>query len=94
MAEKQKEDWNGKSRGGRFGYQFFVYTIKLLGIRCAYCFLAFIVVYFIPFAPKATKAIWHYNRQRRKLGFWASVKEYVAFVFAWVLKLFSDVEVA
>ena len=75
MAEKQKEDWNGKSRGGRFGYQFFVYTIKLLGIRCAYCVLAFIVVYFIPFAPKATKAIWHYNRQRRKLGFWASVKE-------------------
>ncbi len=75
MAEKHKEDWNGKSRGGRFGYQFFVYTIRLLGIRCAYCFLAFIVLYFIPFAPKATKSIWRYNRQKRGLGILASLKE-------------------
>lgn len=72
---KPEKQWNGKSRGGRFGYQFFVYTIRLLGLRCAYIFLAFIVIYFIPFAPKATKAIWKYNRQKRKLGVLASVKE-------------------
>ena len=52
-----------------------MYTIRLLGVRCAYCFLAFIVIYFIPFAPKATKAIWRYNRQRRGLGILASIKE-------------------
>ena len=74
MANSPKQ-WSGKSRGGRFGYQFFVYTIRLLGVRCAYCFLAFIVIYFIPFAPKATKAIWRYNRQRRGLGVLASIKE-------------------
>ena len=74
MSSKAKQ-WSGKSRGGRFGYQFFVYTIRLLGIRCAYCFLALIVVYFIPFAPKATKAIWQYNRQRRHLGILQSLKE-------------------
>lgn len=75
MPEKLDTKWNGKSRGGHFGYKFFVYTIRLLGVRCAYCFMAFIVVYFIPFAPKSTKAIWRYNRNRRKLGFWNSVKE-------------------
>ena len=75
MADKKEKQWSGKSRGGRFGYQFFVYTIRLLGIRCAYCFLAFIAIYFIPFAPKATKAIWHYNRKRRGLGVLASIKE-------------------
>ncbi len=75
MSSSKKRDWNGKSRGGRFGYQFFVYTIRFLGIRCAYIFLAFIVIYFIPFAPKATKAIWKYNRKRRGLGIMASVKE-------------------
>lgn len=75
MANSPDKQWSGKSRGGRFGYQFFVYTIRLLGVRCAYCFLAFIVIYFIPFAPKATKAIWRYNRQRRGLGILASIKE-------------------
>lgn len=72
---KSGKQWNGKSRGGRFGYTFFVYTIRLLGIRCAYCFLAFIVIYFIPFAPKATKSIWQYNRKKRQLGFLRSIKE-------------------
>lgn len=75
MASHSSKQWSGKSRGGRFGYQFFVYTIRLLGVRCAYCFLAFIVVYFIPFAPKATISIWRYNRQRRKLGVLRSIKE-------------------
>lgn len=75
MAKNSDKQWSGKSRGGRFGYQFFVYTIRLLGVRCAYCFLAFIVIYFIPFAPKATRAIWRYNRQQRGLGVFASIKE-------------------
>ena len=75
MASSPTKQWSGKSRGGKFGYQFFVYTIRLLGIRCAYCFLAFIAAYFIPFAPKATRAIWSYNRERRKLGVVASCKE-------------------
>lgn len=75
MADNSAKQWSGKSRGGQFGYRFFVYTIRFLGIRCAYCFLAFIVIYFIPFAPKATKAVWNYNRRRRGLGFLGSLKE-------------------
>lgn len=75
MGKSANAQWNGKSRGGRFGYQFFVYTIRLLGIHSAYAFLAFIVIYFIPFAPKATRAIWRYNRSKRGLNILSSIKE-------------------
>lgn len=73
-AEEQKK-WSGKSRGGRFGYLFFVHTIRLLGLRAAYALLALVAIYFIPFAPKATHAIWLYNRRQRGLGVLRSVVE-------------------
>ena len=41
------------------GNAIFVRTIQLFGVKCAYVLLSFVVIYFIPFAPKATKAIWH-----------------------------------
>lgn len=91
MAKNSAKQWSGKSRGGRFGYQFFVYTIRLLGVRCAYCFLAFIVVYFIPFAPRATAAIWQYNRQRRGLGVWRSIVELYCHYFVFGQTLIDKV---
>ena len=75
MSNNNDRRWNGKSRGGRFGYLFFVYSIKWLGLGFAYGFLSFVVIYFIPFAPKATAAIWKYNRGRRRLGRLKSVIE-------------------
>ena len=68
MHKPVKRKWSGKSRGGKLGYLFFIYTIKLLGIKIAYCFLALVVIHFIPFAPKATNAIWLYNRKRLHYG--------------------------
>ena len=59
---KDKKAWSGKSRGGSFGYRFFIFLICKIGIRAAYAFLSLVVIYFIPFAPKATKSIWRYNR--------------------------------
>lgn len=56
-------NWEGKTRGGQFGYLFFIKLIKYLGINVAYVFLAFVVVYFIPCAPKATGCTWRYARQ-------------------------------
>lgn len=53
--------WNGRSRGGYYGYLFFIYLIKIFGVRLAYIFLVFIVPYFVVFAPKSTSAIWRYN---------------------------------
>lgn len=55
--------WNGKTRGGEWGYLFFIYLIKYLGITSSYAFLRLIVLYFIPFAPKATASTWIYARK-------------------------------
>lgn len=57
--------WKGKTRGGAFGYLFFISLIRYLGIRAAYTFLALVVLYFIPFAPKATRSTWLYARKVR-----------------------------
>ncbi len=54
--------WKGKTRGGTFGYLFFIYLIRYLGITAAYIFLGLVVLYFIPFAPKATRSTWWYAR--------------------------------
>lgn len=68
MRKEHPKGWNGKSRGGGFGYSFFVLLIRHCGLRGAYTFLAFVVIYFIPCAPKATAAVWDYYRQRRGIG--------------------------
>lgn len=62
------ETWKGKTRGGTFGYMFFIYMIRCLGITAAYGFLVLVVLYFIPFAPKATGNTWSYARNRLKYG--------------------------
>ncbi|MEG2318519.1 MAG: acyltransferase [Rikenellaceae bacterium] len=59
--------------GQRLGYRFFKFLICKIGIRAAYLFLSMVVVYFIPFAPKATKAIWHYNRDILNYGILKSI---------------------
>ncbi|NDV64319.1 acyltransferase [Bacteroides sp. 224] len=55
--------WKGKTRGGAFGYLFFIYLIRYAGVTAAYAFLCLVVPYFIPFAPKATASIWFYGRR-------------------------------
>ena len=73
MKGQGKREWTGKSRGGGFGYAFFVFLIRRCGIRCAYVFLAFVAVYFIPCAPRATAAVWDYYRRRHRYGYLRAV---------------------
>jgi predicted LPLAT superfamily acyltransferase len=62
-------EWSGKTRGGAFGYLFFIGLIRMLGVAPAYIFCSlFVVPYFILFAPKATKNIWFYVRKIQKMG--------------------------
>ena len=75
MDNQNKREWKGQSRGGKMGNAIFVRTIQLFGVRCAYVLLSFVVIYFIPFAPKATKAIWSYNRKRLGYGILRSIGE-------------------
>lgn len=68
MANTGARPWSGKSRGGRLGYLFFIFVIRTLGLRCAYLFSSLVVLHFIPFAPRATAAIWDYHRRRHHRG--------------------------
>ncbi len=81
------KQWDGKSRGGRAGYMFFIGILRFLGIPCAYVLLSFVVLYFIPFAPKATRSIWNYNRKIRGLGRLASVRELYMHYFTFGMTL-------
>lgn len=63
--------WDGKTRGNRFGYNFFIFILKNIGLGFAYFFLNFVVTYFVFFAPYSTRQT--YNYYRKILGF-GSVK--------------------
>lgn len=73
MTERENS-WSGKSRGGGFGYRFFIFLIRKAGLGFAYGFLSLVVVYFIPFAPRATAAVWFYNRRVLGRGRWCSLR--------------------
>ena len=55
--------WDGKTRGNRFGYNFFILILKYIGISFAYFFLCFVVTYFVFFAPSSTKYTYRYYRR-------------------------------
>lgn len=59
-------EWKGQSRGGALGHQIFIWLLKNVGLKAAYTLLAFVAVYFIPFAPKGTKSSWFYFRKIHK----------------------------
>ena len=70
---RNNQEWKGRSRGGAFGYNFFIWLIKTLGISAAYAFLSLVVFYFIPFSPKSTRSIWYYARTILNLGVFSSL---------------------
>lgn len=47
MADK----WDGKSKGNKAGYQFFVGTIKFFGLNFTYAFLKLVTFYYYLFSP-------------------------------------------
>jgi predicted LPLAT superfamily acyltransferase len=57
--------WKGKTRGGLWGYKFFILSLRFFGLNFAYFILYFVVVYFALFAPKATRSIYFYFRKVR-----------------------------
>ncbi|MGB1248811.1 MAG: hypothetical protein ACPG4Z_07980 [Chitinophagales bacterium] len=65
MAE---EKWDGKTRGGLAGYKIFVWVLKTFGINISYCLLFFVSMYFVPFAPKASIAIYRFYRKSVKFN--------------------------
>ena len=50
--------------GGRFGFGFFHWLIRLLGVRAAYVWLAFVAPYFVLLRPSARRSASHYLKRR------------------------------
>ncbi len=44
--------WSGKSRGGKFGYAFFIFLLKNTNLRLTYFFIYFVAFYFLIFSDK------------------------------------------
>ena len=59
--------WQGKSKGNKAGYQFFVWVLKNFGVLPAYFLLRFVVLYFFLFSYTSSRQI--YFLYRNKLGF-------------------------
>ena len=59
--------WQGKSKGNKAGYQFFVWVLKNIGVLPAYFLLRFVVLYFFLFSYTSSRQI--YFLYRNKLGF-------------------------
>jgi predicted LPLAT superfamily acyltransferase len=59
--------WQGKSKGNKAGYQFFVWVLKNFGVLPAYFLLKFVVLYFFLFSYKSSRQI--YSLYRNRLGY-------------------------
>jgi predicted LPLAT superfamily acyltransferase len=59
-------EWTGKSKGGKFGYAFFIALLKYTNIRVTYFFIWFVAFYFLLFSDK--KSIRFYFRKIHKYG--------------------------
>ena len=66
--------WKGKTRGGLAGYRFFIFILKYPGIKFAYFFLRFVVLYFVLFVPKARRPIFSYFRNILHFSYLKSVR--------------------
>ncbi len=60
------KSWTGKSKGGKTGYQIFVFLLKYAGLRAAYVLLRFVALYFLLTPRSSTRFSYQYFR---KLGF-------------------------
>lgn len=68
-----KTEWKGKSRGAVIGYKIFIFFLKHFGVSFAYFFLYFVALYYVPFAPKATRASYFYFRKIQQFSFFKSL---------------------
>jgi predicted LPLAT superfamily acyltransferase len=60
------KSWSGKSKGGKTGYQIFVFVLKYAGLNAAYLVLRFVSLYFLLTPRSSSRFIYQYFR---KLGY-------------------------
>ena len=60
--------WDGKTRGGVLGYMIFVFLLSHFPLLFVYFILRFVVIYFVIFAPRASKSTFLFLHERMKLS--------------------------
>ena len=65
--------WSGKSRGGKFGYIFFIFLIKKTSLGFVYFFIRFVAFYFL-FASDKTSSIFYF----KNILNYSKIKTYVS----------------
>ena len=94
VGSKKGGNWDGRFRGGYLGNLIFDCLIRYGGVNAAYVLLSFVVVYFIPAAPKATSSIWYYNRRIMHYGFFKSMMMLYFHYFSFGQVLIDKVAIA
>jgi predicted LPLAT superfamily acyltransferase/uncharacterized protein (DUF2062 family) len=62
-GEPRRNNWSGKSRGAKLGFDILKWVLRNLGLKTGYAILSLIVVpYFFCFAPRARRAAGEYWR--------------------------------
>lgn len=51
------EKWNGKTRGSLWGYKFFVFCIRVFGLRVSYFFCYFVSAWYVLFSRNAREGL-------------------------------------
>lgn len=64
--------WSGKSKGGAWGYRFFLVLIRYFGINITYFFIRIVAIYYLLFAHK--QSLKFYFRVIHGYGSWQSFK--------------------
>lgn len=58
-----EKEWDGKTKGNAFGYNFFISSIRILGLRFSYFICYFVAAYFILFSGKHRRALVKFYRE-------------------------------
>lgn len=78
----QNKKWEGKTKGGVKGHQFFVFILNFFGLQIAYLFLRFVAFYFFVTA-KSTKTCLKYFKEIHGYSGWkaycATYRNYYVF---------------
>ena len=65
--------WKGQTRGGKFGYSFFIFLLKNFPITIPYFFSGIVALYYFLFTPKSFRSIYFYFHQIIGYGFLKSI---------------------
>ncbi len=69
-----EQKWDGKTKGSLWGYKFFIYAIRFLGVRFAYFFCIGVSGYFLLFSKKPRRALISFYQKGFRYTRWQAIR--------------------